>query len=627
MRNNLKRLQSIVPSLHSCMDGIREWIIKGKKEKTGDRISLGSGTKVCYVYIFDYKNLKKVGLSIDSHYLYHYDDATKVLNISDNSNHIEHFYGENIYSLCVIAGNNGAGKSNAIRFLLSTAVEDLIDKSSCEGIVVFRDESGKLCYYSSESEVHARYKGKHIDKGELIGCQCFFYSSHAMYKLPDGMLSFGSSEILLKETSGLYNATESVRIVKDYESYLNKDALEGKRDYNEYLLAHMSQRSFKLLLFLNDYYSHTKQLKGLILPPCVLILVNSSGYNRYINSKEYRGKPYNSNIRKWNDLKNKILYDFFITSLLNKAYNNDEFTRWQPLIDSWESMVINSESENVISLWESWMRDKKQDGDLERILSVVNTINTTCSFDETYGRFSLQLKDNYNAVNSFIKKIYDAREFIAARYIDVALSFDGINEAMMSSGEEKFLFLMAELYYSHKTHVEEYDNVDAPTLYVFDEAELGYHPEWQRKFVAYLLDYFNHYGQKGIQIIMTTHSPILLSDVTMQDTVLLEKKDGKTKLAEGVKETFGTNIFELYRHSFFLKEGLVGEFAYNYIQQLLKDIEAVTPETKELLKKRVMLVGDRVVRDYLMGMLYAKDKDCLKDYYRNVLQELENEQN
>lgn len=92
------------------------------------------------------------------------------------------------------------------------------------------------------------------------------------------------------------------------------------------------------------------------------------------------------------------------------------------------------------------------------------------------------------------------------------------------------------------------------------------------------------------------------------------------------KQTFGTNIFELYRDSFFLEDGLMGEFASAYIQQLDKDIEDVTPENKELLRNKVLLVGDRVVRDYLMGKLLAQDKDGLKDYYRKMLQDLENEQ-
>ena len=626
MRIHLKLIQSIASSFYSCIDGICEWITKGRKKTTGERTFLRSGMKVCYVYIWKYKNLENVGLSIDSHYLYHLNNSTKELSISDNSNHIECFYGKNIYSLCVIAGNNGAGKSNAIRFLLSTAVEGMNEKSSCKGIVVFRDERGKLCYYSSDSEVHVRYDGKDIDKVGFIGCKSFFYSSHAMYKLPHGMLSFGSTDILLEELTGLYNATESVRIVKDYELYSNINALGGNRSYNDYLLAHMSQRSFKLLLFLRDYYLRTKQLAGLTLPPCVLILANSSGYNRYINSKEYQDKRYGSNIRKWDSLRNKILYEFFITSLLNKAFDNktinniDEFAKWQPLIDSWESLVIESESDDVISLWETWMIDKNFAIDLNRILSVVKIINTTCTFNETYGRFSLQLKDNYNAVNSFIDSIYKTREFIAARFIDVTLSFNGINEAMMSSGEEKFLYLMAELYYSHIINEEKYDNVDAPSLYVFDEAELGYHPEWQRNFVAYLLDFFNHYDQQGIQIIITTHSPILLSDVTMQDTVLLEKREGKTIPKEEKRETFGTNIFELYRDSFFLKDGLMGEFATRKIKEIVEDVEK--SRNVETLAKRISMIGDPQIRNYLTMRFSAINKNDAIDLLNDQIQQI-----
>ena len=576
------------------------------KQIPKEQFNPGVDMKVCFVYIYKYKNLKDVGLALDSHFLYHYDKTTDELLICDNDNHIDHFYGNNIYSLCVIAGNNGAGKSNAIRFILNAAVEGLKDKSLCDGIVVFRNGNDILCYYSSNDKVKVKFHRNQINKASFIGCRSFFYSSHAMYKSPQN-LPFGSFDILLSELEGLYNATESVRIEKDFEEYSNSEAYEGNRSYNDYLLAHLSQRSFKLLLFLRDYYSKANQITDLVLPPCVLILANSSGYYHFINGNHNSGKQYSSNIRVWHSVRNKTLYEFFITSMLNKASNNNELTLWQPMIDSWETLVKGSESDDVISLWEAWMKDKNPTNDLERILKVVKTINSTCKFDDTYGRFSLQLKDNIEVVNSFIDIIYSPCEFRVARYIDVALSFDGITEAMMSSGEEKFLYLMAELYYSHIIHGEKYDSIKAPTLYVFDEAELGYHPEWQRKFIAYLLGFFNHYSQKDIQIIMTTHSPILLSDVAAQDTVLLEKKDGVTKLVEEHKETFGTNIFELYKNSFFLRNGLMGEFATKEIEKIVEDIEK--SRNVDTLQKRIRQIGDPQIRNYLTLRFSAVNKN------------------
>ena len=566
------------------------------KQIPEDPLNPGIDMKVCFVYIYKYKNLEDLGLALDSHYLYHFDKTTDELLICDNDNHIDHFYGDNVYSLCVIAGNNGAGKSNVLRFILNAVVEGLNDKSLCDGIVVFRNGNDILCYYSSNDKVKVKYHGKLINKANCIGCSSFFYSSHAMYKSPQ-KLPFGSFDILLRELKGLYNATESVRIERDFEEYSNSNAYEGNRNYNDYLLAHISQRSFKLLLFLRDYYRKANQITELVLPPCVLILANSSGYYHYVNDNHNSDKQYNSNIRVWHNLRNKALYDFFITSMFNKASNNNDFTLWQPMIDSWESLVKGSGSDDVISLWEAWMKDKNPKNDLNRILNVVKTINSTCKFDDTYGRFSLQLRDNLEVVNSFIDNIYRTREFIVARFIDVALSYDGITEAMMSSGEEKFLYLMAELYYSHIIHGEKYDNIKAPTLYVFDEAELGYHPEWQRKFIAYLLGFFNHYSQKEIQIIMTTHSPILLSDVAAQDTVLLEKRDGVTKLAKERKETFGTNIFELYKNSFFLRDGLMGEFATKEIEKIVEDIEK--SRNVDTLQKRIRQIGDPQIRNYL----------------------------
>lgn len=123
---------------------------------------------------------------------------------------------------------------------------------------------------------------------------------------------------------------------------------------------------------------------------------------------------------------------------------------------------------------------------------------------------------------------------MAARYFDVSFSYDASSDAMLSSGEEKLLYLMAEIYYSHILQPKKFDNMDAPSLYVLDEAELGLHPEWQRAFVSYLLAFFDYFPLEDIQIVLTTHSPILLSDILRQDIVLLKKKMKRQSLRNSI---------------------------------------------------------------------------------------------
>ena len=105
-----------------------------------------------------------------------------------------------------------------------------------------------------------------------------------------------------------------------------------------------------------------------------------------------------------------------------------------------------------------------------------------------------------------------------------------------------------------------------------------------------------------------------------------EEENETVNVTKSRKQTFGTNVFELYRDSFFLNGGMMGEFASNYIQQLDEEIDKTTEANDEFLEERISLIGDRVIRDYLMSKLLSQDKKWLRAYYSRALKELDDEQ-
>ena len=128
-----------------------------------------------------------------------------------------------------------------------------------------------------------------------------------------------------------------------------------------------------------------------------------------------------------------------------------------------------------------------------------------------------------------------------------------------------------------------------------DEATVGYHPRWQKKFVKAVTDLlpiiFNSKlssieGLKSkppcqIQIIFSTHDPFSLSDLPRYNIVYLDSVDGVTKVIsndeiENGKKAFGANITDLLEDAFFIGDGddaLVGEFAQQKISDIIKWIE------------------------------------------------------
>ena len=53
------------------------------------------------------------------------------------------------------------------------------------------------------------------------------------------------------------------------------------------------------------------------------------------------------------------------------------------------------------------------------------------------------------------------------------------------------------------------------------------HPEWQRTFLKDLISFVNKTFQSNrIQIVLTSHSPFLISDLPKESVILLEEKWG-----------------------------------------------------------------------------------------------------
>jgi hypothetical protein len=160
-------------------------------------------------------------------------------------------------------------------------------------------------------------------------------------------------------------------------------------------------------------------------------------------------------------------------------------------------------------------------------------------------------------------------------------------------------------------------------LLLLDEVDLYMHPEWQRNFLHYLSKQFEQeYKGKHIQIIISTHSPLVLSDIPSGNIIYLEKNDEKCTIAQrsDQKESFGANIFSLLKDSFFLKRSL-GEFAYFRISEMIKNLEELEkhPENCALRKtckeyrQVIDIIGEPVLRRKL-DMMYvnifgSNDKD------------------
>lgn len=152
-------------------------------------------------------------------------------------------------------------------------------------------------------------------------------------------------------------------------------------------------------------------------------------------------------------------------------------------------------------------------------------------------------------------------------------------------------------------------------LFLIDEGEIGLHPTWQQQFLNTLIEnlprMFKDDGVKSIQLVLATHSPFILSDVPNNHVIFLEKdEEGKCKVIKNPlhdkKMTFGANIHSLLSDGFFMKEGLMGDFAKKKINQLIDDLlekgNQLSPERKVEIQKMIPLIGEPIIRKKVMDL-------------------------
>ena len=184
----------------------------------------------------------------------------------------------------------------------------------------------------------------------------------------------------------------------------------------------------------------------------------------------------------------------------------------------------------------------------------------------------------------------------------------------LSSGERQLIYLMSTLAY-HAINLDSVPKVYNRVKYerlnlVMDEVEICFHPEYQRLFVNRLINMLKRMklNEKfDINVIITTHSPFVLSDIP--DANLLCLKKGKPYKGKDVlNRTFCANVYDLLANHFFMKE-FVGEFAHVKLGEIISMVKSnkhLSLEEYNKLLKYVNLIGDEFVREKLNEELYDR---------------------
>ena len=140
---------------------------------------------------------------------------------------------------------------------------------------------------------------------------------------------------------------------------------------------------------------------------------------------------------------------------------------------------------------------------------------------------------------------------------------------------------------------EEKQNV----LLILDELDCYLHPRWQQYIFKILWDRLQEYTKYTFQVVITSHSPIILSDICKDNILKLNQLEAQLE----TKRTFGADISHLYYDSFFMDEGDIGDFAKQNIRSVIEALKNENLSEEEKLRFIIDNIGQDIVRERLQG--------------------------
>jgi predicted ATPase/polyhydroxyalkanoate synthesis regulator phasin len=219
--------------------------------------------------------------------------------------------------------------------------------------------------------------------------------------------------------------------------------------------------------------------------------------------------------------------------------------------------------------------------------------------------FINELKEKKMSIDDFSKIYKNHKEaflnLIKIGYLNIDL-IDSIGREYfdLSSGERKLFTEMLMIFDAIKNS-EEND-----VLVVLDEPDLALHPDWQKKYISEMIKLLSNFPKKKFHLIVTSHSPFILSDLPKENIIFLEK--GKQVYPFENGQTFGANIHTLLSHGFFMNGGLMGEFAKGKIDDVINYLNNKKSEIKndEDAQNIINIIGEPIIKRELQKMLDSK---------------------
>lgn len=511
-------------------------------------------------------------------YKVYFNFETNELKIDKNPDYIENFYGESIYNISPIVGINGVGKSTILNLIGYYHRAEDQNKDINQFFCIYLDTNGKFYLFDKNFDLSSiTIEGLATDQVDING----YCDDQKRDKL-------------------IYIMNEDRRPIGSYggSSLLDVHLAESSRWY-----------------ILNGIFEAYEVL-----------------YSRGLVSSSYKfsfGFSKNSIPKKFlNVLEEKEFFFCLVLMVIVNIRNKFELGLSDEEI---ERHFVDGDYQTLFDKITEETEETEEKKDF--INSLVNFLNYLEQFIHEY-----KIKEYSDTIGNRIVEIGYGRENFDNRFKFEKLYLDNENLLNKASDLKYYGFrVIDDFYYNMSTGETNILKVMSYVKWlqmnpsqgtcqlVVDELESGMHLEWSRSLINFLVNYINEINKVGgmnFQLIFTTHSPYMLSDIKPGNVIMIEKNQ-ETGYSEGkvLQNTFAKNIQEIMKEN--LIDNIYGDFALAKINSMIERLNGEDEQegNEEELLKEIHLISEPILRNKLLEM-YDKKYNASEFSIEKQLQKL-----
>ena len=521
-------------------------------------------------------------------YKVNFDFETNELRIDKNPDYIENFYGESIYNISPIVGINGTGKTTILNIISNHSPYKYEQDPDNQYLSLFElgKQEDRVRFNISSNNLFVDTDGNQNRSFNYI-LEDNYDPQKILYVnlLNKGGGTIGYHTTLNQEGLAMfiysYLWLSNRKIVSSVLSCSLEIDPYGLKDYSDSIPRGINAIGFFIYKSIhNIFYEEDEFIKKCLseslLSKCEKYLkedvfdYEKSGFNLLLDIvKELNQNEVKEEENELRDETRKVKKDY-VESIIDIVKIFKEIRENGSLIDNYSSSILLKYSNNNRRLFEDLN---------DRLLQ--------------YTKSKGPMRDLCYDLNKSFNNYYLLKE---------------TPDYHMSTGEGNLIEIFSQLY----TYLSMHEESSGDIILLVDELESGMHLEWSRRLIKILINNLSEILEdegKGreIQLIFTTHSPYMLSDIKPGNVIMIEKNQ-ETGRSEGkvLQNTFAKNIQEIMKEN--LIDNIYGDFALAKINSMIERLNGEEEQegNEEELLKEIHLISEPILRNKLLEMYDKK---------------------